>query len=971
MATSEAMDVDTARSLAEQRPDSARSVADASTNQVNAATPSQTDTHARLSTSGTRQDSVDLTSTRCGSKERATAAAMLPTPPLTTTNDDASSTTAAPTDEDNQAHSPAPPSEATSAIASSSGASARQTTRIRRPPRSSLSLILTKQLETDLVTPNDDNFLADGLEAGLYYIDPKHFPWARALATSTSTCSSPAPRRTLPARARPSAPANQARPPHLWPELKYYGKRLLDENRSFCLPLGLIREVYAIGIANAIKPGDNVVTVPSNSVIVYESKADKRRTPPSYGHLQQNFYVGRKPETAEEKLVCSCKPPKDPAEPGCGEDCMNRVMLYMCDPKSCPCKDRCSNVALHKRPMLSERADELRVFWTGNRGFGLKTQVPIRAGQFVCDYRGEVIHRDEAYRRVKRDYKHMSSYYFLDYDGYDVLDAGKRGNEARFINHSCEPNVRVVSWKMASFEEYQMGIYALRDIAAGEELTYDYGWQDFSSLRRKSAESASSSSSDLSSSDSESETTNSGSDSSDSESDSDSSLSSLSDTSELDKTRPLVVSPVKKSTVKSQPRSKISFSTSTPLATRQPLRQRCFCGTTSCSGYLDTRNAAKMAANIKKAPLDRRAKYLANVGPNSKLALALKQPVGADGNEKGVKSKGKKRAQQQTKRKTVTDPTKAVASGKKETSAQKKANAAVATVQGQKEQHMNQATLKEPPPKKTKIEHGEPSTSPSLSASTSSTTTTNPARAPVSMQAWPTTVQSVSAPLSTSTAAAAAAEDEVSSSSVSTHNPFSMTAGRTNSHSYTKPSAAEHNKSNANAEASTLSTTRKHSVAIETFERGVPVSYKYVANANKPVSVSAPSASTATKPTGRTSRASQLAMTFEQRAPPQIISKKLTQPSRQSSTKVSISSSRVPETKPGQVGKPLLEGVQMSVTKSLENAAISNVLKSAAEAVTSTSSLSINVQGGEHQERARETISPFAKFAIQRTTSKP
>ncbi|KAK4054134.1 hypothetical protein OIV83_001159 [Microbotryomycetes sp. JL201] len=87
--------------------------------------------------------------------------------------------------------------------------------------------------------------------------------------------------------------------------------------------------------------------------------------------------------------------------------------------------------------------------------------VSIKAGQFICDYRGEarsyasgvffviglngsprqVIHRDEAYRRVKRDYKHVSSYYFLDYDGYDVLDAGKKGNAARFINHSIDDDV--------------------------------------------------------------------------------------------------------------------------------------------------------------------------------------------------------------------------------------------------------------------------------------------------------------------------------------------------------------------------------------------------------------------------------------------------------------------------------------------------------------------------------------------------
>lgn len=59
------------------------------------------------------------------------------------------------------------------------------------------------------------------------------------------------------------------------------------------------------------------------------------------------------------------------------------------------------------------------------------------------------------------------------------------GNESRFINHSCDPNLEVVRWKLADFDEYQIGLFALRDIDAKEELSYDYGWQAFASIDSK------------------------------------------------------------------------------------------------------------------------------------------------------------------------------------------------------------------------------------------------------------------------------------------------------------------------------------------------------------------------------------------------------------------------------------------------------------------------------------------------------
>ena len=52
------------------------------------------------------------------------------------------------------------------------------------------------------------------------------------------------------------------------------------------------------------------------------------------------------------------------------------------------------------------------------------------------------------------------------------------GNEARFINHSCDPNV--VSFNLTGQHEsnayHSVGLFAQRKIMPGEELTLDYSW---------------------------------------------------------------------------------------------------------------------------------------------------------------------------------------------------------------------------------------------------------------------------------------------------------------------------------------------------------------------------------------------------------------------------------------------------------------------------------------------------------------
>ena len=101
-------------------------------------------------------------------------------------------------------------------------------------------------------------------------------------------------------------------------------------------------------------------------------------------------------------------------------------------------------------------------------GLGVFARNPIGKGTRVIEYLGERVSHTEADRRYEhKDAADAHTFLFI-VDARTVIDAGVDGNEARFINHACEPNCESV------IEGRRVYIDALRAIAPGEELTYDY-----------------------------------------------------------------------------------------------------------------------------------------------------------------------------------------------------------------------------------------------------------------------------------------------------------------------------------------------------------------------------------------------------------------------------------------------------------------------------------------------------------------
>ena len=97
--------------------------------------------------------------------------------------------------------------------------------------------------------------------------------------------------------------------------------------------------------------------------------------------------------------------------------------------------------------------------------------MPIRKGTKIIEYVGERISQKEADRRYDDASMKRHHTFLFALDNGKVIDAAVGGNDARFINHSCDPNCQAIETRSRIFIE------ALRDIAKGEELFYDYAYE--------------------------------------------------------------------------------------------------------------------------------------------------------------------------------------------------------------------------------------------------------------------------------------------------------------------------------------------------------------------------------------------------------------------------------------------------------------------------------------------------------------
>ncbi|KAK8204741.1 hypothetical protein IWZ01DRAFT_75361 [Phyllosticta capitalensis] len=166
------------------------------------------------------------------------------------------------------------------------------------------------------------------------------------------------------------------------------------------------------------------------------------------------------------------------------DNCFNAVLFFECDDNSCNVGRNCGNRQfsdLRKRQVedkggifINKYNIGVEVMETPNRGHGVRAMRTFNKDQIVMEYIGEIITQQESDRRVREVYKDHKCFYLMNFYDKLIID-GFRGNIARFVNHSCNPNCRMERWTVNG--EVRMALFADRFIMTGEELTWHYNFE--------------------------------------------------------------------------------------------------------------------------------------------------------------------------------------------------------------------------------------------------------------------------------------------------------------------------------------------------------------------------------------------------------------------------------------------------------------------------------------------------------------
>ena len=149
-----------------------------------------------------------------------------------------------------------------------------------------------------------------------------------------------------------------------------------------------------------------------------------------------------------------------------------------CNP-CCNCQpSRCTNRVVQLGP-----SPDLKIVEFPLKGHGLMSTSRLLAGQFVCEYAGEIIGEAAARARLAEQETRRAPNYILVVREHlhsqqrpltTIVDPTLIGNIGRYLNHSCEPNLELVPVRSSSPLPH-LALFARKDIGVGEELCFDYG----------------------------------------------------------------------------------------------------------------------------------------------------------------------------------------------------------------------------------------------------------------------------------------------------------------------------------------------------------------------------------------------------------------------------------------------------------------------------------------------------------------
>ena len=110
-------------------------------------------------------------------------------------------------------------------------------------------------------------------------------------------------------------------------------------------------------------------------------------------------------------------------------------------------------------------------------GWGLFTKYDLPKHSMIIEYMGETVRQAVADKRERAyEMSGLGSCYMFRLDAKRIVDATTIGCMARFMNHCCQPNAyaKIITVETEKCLEKKIVVFASRDIAAGDEITYDY-----------------------------------------------------------------------------------------------------------------------------------------------------------------------------------------------------------------------------------------------------------------------------------------------------------------------------------------------------------------------------------------------------------------------------------------------------------------------------------------------------------------
>ncbi|RWS29081.1 hypothetical protein B4U80_06987, partial [Leptotrombidium deliense] len=168
--------------------------------------------------------------------------------------------------------------------------------------------------------------------------------------------------------------------------------------------------------------------------------------------------------------------------------------IYECN-ESCHCNSKCKN-----RVAQNGIKFRLEVFETEKKGFGVRCVDDIPKGSFICTYTGKVLESEDPTETLLRDETYTFRINYVEHmiylnnalekDYLDktefIIDGFSKSNVGKFFNHSCDPNckIQVVFINTHDFRLPDLALFAMKNIKAGSELTYNYNIEKDSDGKR-------------------------------------------------------------------------------------------------------------------------------------------------------------------------------------------------------------------------------------------------------------------------------------------------------------------------------------------------------------------------------------------------------------------------------------------------------------------------------------------------------